>query len=80
MPIPTPQGEIMWVHLDLMEGQQWTTVTNRKFRDKAKASPCNVVCASFREAEINVTLLTDSEKETIILAVEPNAPRVSHKS
>ena len=36
MPVPTPQGEIMWVHPDLMEGQQWTTVTNRKSKGKAK--------------------------------------------
>ena len=42
VPIPTHQGEIMWVHSDLVEGQQWTTVTNRKSRGKAKASPCNV--------------------------------------
>ena len=41
IPIPTPQGETIWVNLDLKEGQQWTTVTNRKFRGKEKASPCN---------------------------------------
>ena len=28
--VPTPQGEIMWVHPDLVDEQQWTTVTNRK--------------------------------------------------
>ena len=55
-----------------MEGQQWTTVTNRKSKGKAKASPCNVVCASSQE--IDVASLTDSEEETIILAAEPNAP------
>jgi len=74
MPIPTPQGEIMWVHPDLVEGQQWTTVTNRKSKGKVKASPYNVVCASSREAETDVPSLTDSEEETIVLAVEPNAP------
>ena len=64
--VPTPQGETMWVHPDLMEvpylmeGQQWTIVTNRKSKGKAKASPCNMVCASSREAEINVSSLTDS--------------------
>ena len=54
VPIPTPQGEIMWVHPDLVEGQQWTTVTNRKFMGEAKVSPCNVVCAFSREAETDV--------------------------
>ena len=72
MPVPTPRGEIMWVHPDLVDEQEWTTVTNRKFKGKAKASSCNVVCASSREAETDVPSLTDSEEETIVLATEPN--------
>jgi len=67
----------MWVHSDLMEGQQWTTVTNRKSRGKVKASACNVMCASSREAETDVTSLTDSEEETIVLTAEPNAPLIA---
>ena len=39
---------------------------------KAKASPCNVVCASSWEEKTDVPSLTDSEEETIILAAEPN--------
>jgi len=39
VPIPTPQGEIMWVHPDLVDGQQWTTVTNRRSKGKAKIHP-----------------------------------------
>ena len=62
----------MWVHLDLVDGQQWTTVTNRKSKGKAKASSCNVVCASSREAETDVPSLTSSEEETIVLTAEPN--------
>ena len=57
----------MWVHPDLVEGRQWTTIINRKFKAIAKVSPCNVVYASSQEAETDVTLLTDSEEETIIL-------------
>ena len=63
----------MWVHPDVVEGQQWTTVTNRKSKGKAKATPCNVVCASSREVETDVPSLTNSE-ETIVLAAEPNVP------
>jgi len=77
VPIPTPQGEIMWVHPDLEDGQQWTIVTNRKSKGKAKASFCNVVCASSREAEIDVPSLTDSEEETIVLVAELNKPLVA---
>ena len=64
-------------HPDLMESQQWTTVTNRKSKGKAKASPCNVVCASSWEAETDVPSLTNSEEEIIVLAAEPNAPLVA---
>jgi len=74
VPIPTPQGEIMWVHPDLVEGQQWTTVTNMKSKRKAKASPCNVMCAFAREAVTDVPSLTDSEEETIVLVAELNGP------
>ena len=67
----------MWVHPDLVEGQQWTTITNRKSKGKAKSSPCNVVCASSLEVEIDFPSLTDSEEETIILVAELNAPLVA---
>jgi len=38
----TPQGETMWVHPDIVESQQWTTVTSRKSKGKAKAFSSNV--------------------------------------
>jgi len=76
VPVPTPQGEIMWVHPDLVEGQQWIAVTNRKSKGKAKSSPCNVVCAFCWEAETDVPSLTDSEEEIIVLTTEPNTPLV----
>jgi len=67
----------MCVHSDLVEGQQWTTVTNRESKGKVKASPCNVVCASSQEADTDIPSLTDSEEETIVLAAELNAPLVA---
>ena len=68
----------MWVLPDLVEGQQWTTVTNRKSRGKAKFSSCNVVCASSQEAETDIlSLTTDSEEETIVLAAKLNKPLVT---
>ena len=66
----------MWVHPDLVDGQRWTTITNRKSKGKAKDSSCNVVCASSREAKTNVPSLTDSEEKTIVLAAELNEPLV----
>ena len=67
----------MWVHPDLVKGQQWTTVTNRKSKGKTKTSSCNVVCASSQEAETDVPSLTDSEEKTIVLAVELNKSLVT---
>ena len=59
----TPQGETMWVHPDIIESQQWTTITRRKFKDKAKASSSNVVSISTREAKEDVASLTSSADE-----------------
>jgi len=75
--VPAPQKEIMWVHPDLIESQQWTTVSNRKSKGKSRPSPYNVVCASSSEAEIDVTSLTDSEEEIIVLTAEQNTPLVA---
>jgi len=78
--IPTPQEEIMWVHPDLVDGQQWNSVTNRRSKGKEKVSFYNVVCASYREVETDILSLTDSEEETIILAAELNKPLVAENS
>ena len=72
VPVPTPQGEIMWVHPDLVDGQQWTIVTNRKSKGKRFVLQCR--CASSREAETDIPSLTNLEEETITLAAEINKP------
>jgi len=54
---------IMWVHPDFIESQQWTTVTYRKSKDKAKASSSNVMGISTRETEKDVASLTSSGEE-----------------
>jgi len=77
VPVLTPRGEIMWVPPDLVEAQQWITVINRKSRGKTKVSPCKVVGASFWEAKTDVTSVTDSGEERIVLAAELNVPLVA---
>jgi len=77
LPVSTLHGEIMWVHPDLVENQQWITVINIKSKGKAKVSPCNVVCTSSREAETDVPSLTNSEEETIVLTAVLNIPLVA---
>jgi len=36
VPVPTPRGGKMGVHLDIVESQQWTTVTNRKSKEQSQ--------------------------------------------
>jgi len=59
--IPTPPGETMWVHPDIVESQQWMTVTSRKSKGKARVSSSNVVSISTRETDEDVTSLTSRE-------------------
>jgi len=54
----------MWAHPDIVESQQWTTITNRKSKGKAKASPSNVVGISTRETEKMSPLSLVQEKKS----------------
>ena len=77
VPVPDPHVEIMWIHPDIIESQQWTSVANKKSKGKAKPSSCNLVSVSSREIEEGVVSLTDSEEEESALAVDQNAPPMS---
>jgi len=55
----------MWVYPDIIEIQQWTTVTHKKSKGKAKASSSNVVCISTRETEKDVAFLTSLGEEDL---------------
>jgi len=79
--VPTPQGEIMWVHSDIVKRQQWTTVTSRKSRDKAKTSSSNVANISTRETEEDVTSLTSSrDGESALVAYMGTSPTSKTRS
>jgi len=68
IPIPTPRGETMWVHPDIVKSQQWTTVTNMKSKGKNRASSSNIVSIFTRETEEDVVSLTSSEEESAFAA------------
>ena len=76
IPVPT-RGEIIWVHRDIVQSQQWTTVTNRKSKGKAKASSSNVVSISTREIEVDVPSLTSSGDEESAFAADIGTPPTS---
>jgi len=59
VPVPTPRGEIMWVHPEIIESQS-TIVTHRK--------SSNVVGISTRETEKDVAFLTSSGEESALAA------------
>ena len=68
----------MWVHPDLVEGQQWTTITSRKSRGKQKLHLAMWCVLPPGKQKIDIPSLTDSEEEeTIVLAAELNAPLVA---
>ena len=75
--VSTPRGGIMWVHPDLIENQQWMTVTNRKSKGKARAFSSNVVSAFAREIEEGIALLTSSGEEESPFTVNTGAPFTS---
>jgi len=63
VPVPTPRGEIIWVHLDIIESQQWTTITHRKSKGMTKASSSNVMGISTTKTEKDVASLTSLWEE-----------------
>jgi len=67
----------MWVHHDIVESQQWMTVTNRKSKGKDKASSSNVVGISTRETEEDVASLTSSGEEESAFAADTGVPPTS---
>jgi len=69
IPVPTPQWETMWVHPNIVESQQWTTVKSWKSKGKARVSFDNAVSISIRETEEDVASLTSSgDKESTFVA------------
>jgi len=73
IPVPTPRGETMWIHPDIVQSQQWMTVTNWK----AKVSSSNVVSISTREIEKDVASLTSLGDEESAFATDTCTPPTS---
>ena len=67
----------MWVHPDIVESQQWTTVMSKKSRGKAMTSSSNVVSISTREIEEDVASLTSSGDEESTLVADTGIPPAS---
>ena len=67
----------MWVHPDIVESQQWKTITRKKFKGKAKASSSNVMGISTRETEEDIAALTSSGEEESAFAPDTGAPPTS---
>jgi len=77
IPIKTTQEEIMWVHPDIIKNQQWTTVTKRKSKRKARSSYSNVVSVSVRETKESIASITSSGEEEYAFAADISAPSTS---
>ena len=64
----------MWVHPDIIKSQQWTTITHKDSKGKAKASSSNVAGISIRETEEDITSLTSSGEEESASAADISTP------
>jgi len=67
----------MWIHLDIVQSQQWMTVTNRKSKGKGKVSSSNMVGISIRKTEEYVVSLTSSGEEESAFAADTGTPSTS---
>jgi len=77
IPVPTLRRETMWVHPDIVQSQQWMTVTSKKSKGKTKASSSNVVSIFTRETEKDVASLTSSGDEESAFAADTGTPSTS---
>lgn len=70
-PISTEKGDIIWVNLDLLNDEQWTTSTGSK-KAKGKARTSNTVSMLSEKDQSGITLLTDLEVETTTIVTHLN--------
>ena len=64
MPHTAPNGEILWVHPDLIEDDQWTTSSTRKGKGKS----CNATSTIFEEDGNEAPTFPLSEEEQEVFA------------
>jgi len=62
---------------DIVQSQQWMTVTNKKSKGKAKVSSINMVSISTRKTEEVVVSLTNSGDEESAFAADTCTPLTS---
>ena len=64
IPMTMKSGEIMWVHLNIVQDEQWETS-----KPKIKGNSCKVVSLVTDNNSVTVTSLSDSKGEKLALAV-----------
>ena len=67
----------MWVHPDIIESQQWTTVIHKKSKGKTKVSSNNMLGISTRETKEDVASPISSGEEESVLAADTGTPSMS---
>ena len=66
VPLTTKSGEIMWIHLDIVNDEQWEST-----RPKRKGKTYNVISLAQDDDAVKVASLSDSEEEKFAFAVQP---------
>lgn len=70
----TTRGEVMWIHPNLVEDQQYTAVTKEKSKMNSKTSSCNVITPFPKEDDTHVPIMTDSDEGKNVLTTEQEVP------
>lgn len=71
VPVPTPNGERIWTHTDLVEGGCWTIIVTRKKKRIGENLGCHVISLGIGEYDTSNSLLTDLEDEQIVQMANP---------
>jgi len=66
IPVMTKSGEIMWVHPDIVNDEQWESS-----KPKLKGKSCNAVSMATNNDAVTIASLNDSEEEKLALAAQP---------
>ena len=70
VPLILKTGEIMWIHPDLAQDEQWDSK-----KSKSKGKPCNVISILPDDGNVTSASLSDSEGKKYAYTTQADAPQ-----
>ena len=72
VPLTLKTGEIMWIHQDLAQDEQWDSK-----KSKSKGKSCNVISVLPDDGKLTSASLSDSEGEKHVCTVQTDVPQLT---